>query len=144
MFKNGLDNVRLIDTLSFNESTIVSWFDTVDRDFSFAIYHLTDQPNILSQLMPYCMWGYMTYVAIPIADYKEAAEVYELFLKDLLAGNNWWENDNNFIIPEEAKEALKKKIQEELDEEIDLYGKQCNNELAAKIKPNLTLIKTEE
>lgn len=140
MFTNGLDNIRLIDEISLNERTIVSWFDKVEKTFTFGIFHIQDQPNTLSQLMPYSMWGFLTFVAQPIADHAEAAEVYQLYLNDMLAGNNWWEDDSHFIIPDEVKALLKQQI----DEEVDNVTKQWDTEVTAKIKPNLTLIKTEE
>jgi len=136
MFKHGLDNVRLIDTISINERTIVSWFDLYDKDFSFAIYHLTDQPNTLSKLMPYCMWGYMTYVAPPIADPGEASEVYSLYLKDLIANKNWWEDDSHFVISDETKALLKK----EIDKTVDLYRESMDTDEVEVIKPTLTLV----
>lgn len=105
-----LDDLRLIDSIGINERTIVSWFDKVDKSFNFGIFHLTDQPNYISKLSGLTEYGYLTYVGYPLEDHNEAAEVYMLYLNDLLGYNNWWENDENLVISDGAKQQLEDKF----------------------------------
>ena len=101
-----LDDLRLIESIGVNERTIVSWFDRSNKTFNFGIFHLTDQPNYISKLSSLTEYGYLTYVGYPLVDHKEASTVYLLYLEDLMKGNNLWEEDKNFHIPEETKSTL--------------------------------------
>lgn len=108
-------DIRIIDEIGVNERTIVSWYDRYNKSFSFGIFHISDRPNVLSKILEYTQWGYWIYIAPPIEDHVEASQVYDLFLKDLLAGNNWFEDDANFETPEEFQhllEDVKKSINE--------------------------------
>lgn len=128
-----LPDVRIIDEIGVNERTIVSWYDKTAKAFSFGIFHISDRPNIQAKLSVYTNWGYLVYIAPPIEDHVEAAEVYDLFLTDLLKANYWFEDDSNFIVPEEFQHLMED-VQKGLD----------NLEPRVKTKPRLTLIKPEE
>ncbi len=126
-------DIRIIDEIGINERTIVSWYDRLSKSFSFGIFHISDQPNVISKITPYSIWGYTVYVAPPIEDHIEASEVYNLFLKDLMDGNNWFEDDTKFEIPKDL-EYLMEDTKKSLDE-IDN---------GSKVRPKLVLIKNEE
>lgn len=123
-------DIRIIDEIGVNERTIVSWYDRLSKKFSFGIFHISDQPNIQSKLSAYTTWGYLVYVAPPIEDHIEAAEVYDLFLNDLMKGDHWFEDDSKFEIPEEMYEMAK-----DLGIELD------KPEVIVNTRPRLTLIK---
>lgn len=126
-------DIRIIDEIGVNERTIVSWFDKTDQTFGFGIFHISEQPNIQAKLSIYTNWGYLVYNAPKIKDHIEAAEVYDLFLTDIIAGNHWFEDDNNFIIPEDLQYLL-----EDTQKSLDEIGKPKDN------RPRLVLVKTEE
>jgi hypothetical protein len=125
-------DIRIIDEIGVNERTIVSWYDKVAKAFSFGIFHISEQPNIQSKLSAYTSWGYLVYVASPIEDHKEAAEVYDLFLMDLIKEDYWFEDDSNFIVPEEMYEIAK-----DLGIELD------KPEVKVNTRPKFVLIKNE-
>jgi hypothetical protein len=125
-------DIRIIDEIGVNERTIVSWYDRTAKAFQFGIFHISDQPNIQSKISAYTTWGYLIYIAPSIQDHVEAAEVYDLFLKDLLKGDYWFEDDSNFIITDEIKEMAK-----------DL-GIEIEDKPATITRPKLTLVKSEE
>lgn len=126
-------NLRMIDSIGVNERTIVSWFDTNDKSFNFGIFHLTEQPNYISKLSGITEYGYLTYVGSPLVDYIEAADVYSLFLEDLINFNNWWEDDTNIYISE--------KMRRDLDEKFGVDKAKISDIVA---KPSLRLIKGGE
>lgn len=124
-------DIRIIDEIGINERTIVSWYDKSTQDFGFGIFHISDQPNVISKISKYTMWGYLVYTAPPIADHAEAATVYDLFLTDLLKGDYWFEDDSNFEIPEELRHLM-----------VDTQKGLDNLEPRVNTKPKLTLVKT--
>jgi hypothetical protein len=126
-------DIRIIDELGINERTIVSWYDKATQDFGFGIFHISEQPNVVSKISLYTMWGYLVYTAPPIKDHAEAAEVYDLFLTDLIKGDYWFEDDSNFEIPEELQHLMEdvQKGLDKLEPRVDARTK-------------LTLVKTEE
>jgi hypothetical protein len=99
-------DIRIIDEIGVNERTIVSWFDRVDQTFGFGIFHISEQPNVQAKLSTYTNWGYLVYNAPKIKDPSEAATVYDLYLKDIIAGNNWFEDDSHFEIPEDLQHLI--------------------------------------
>lgn len=127
------DNLRMIDSIGVNERTIVSWFDTNDKSFNFGIFHLTEQPNYISKLSGVTEYGYLTYVGAPLIDHIEAADVYSLFLEDLISYNNWWEDDVNIYISEEMRRDLDEKFGVDKAKISDIVD-----------KPSLRLIKGGE
>lgn len=126
-------DIRIIDEIGVNERTIVSWYDKAAKAFSFGIFHISDQPNIQSKLSAYTNWGYLVYIAPAIEDHKEAAEVYDLFLTDLIKGDNWFEDDSKFEIPDEMYEMAE-----------DLGIKLDKPEVVENTRPRLTLVKSED
>lgn len=86
------DGWKLLEERSINDRTLVAWYNPNDSIISFAIMHLTEQPNALSQRSPYTTWGYVTHMETKMYTTKEAAEVVSLYLKDMEDGNYWWEN----------------------------------------------------
>jgi hypothetical protein len=125
-------DIRIIDEIGVNERTIVSWYDKAVKAFSFGIFHISKQPNIQSKLSAYTNWGYLVYIAPAIEDHVEAAEVYDLFLMDLIKEDYWFEDDSNFEIPQEMYEMAK-------DLGIDLD----KPEVKVNTKPKFVLIKNE-
>lgn len=125
-------DIRIIDEIGVNERTIVSWYDREAKAFQFGIFHISDQPNIQSKISAYTTWGYLVYIGHPIQDPSEAAQVYDLFLTDLIKGDNWFEDDSNFIITDEIKQIAK-----------DL-GIEIEEKPATTTRPKLKLIKTED
>lgn len=97
----------LIEQISFNERSLISWYDKTNKFFQFALFHLTEQPNTPSKLSPESpAWGYATFVSQPILDPNEITEITALYIVDLMEGNNWWESDDNLIITDDLKERL--------------------------------------
>lgn len=126
-------DIRIIDEIGINERTIVSWFDRADQTFGFGIFHISEQPNVQAKLSAYTNWGYLVYNAPKIKDPTEAAEVYDLYLKDIIAGNYWFENDKYFIIPEELQHLM-----EDTQKSLDSLDKKDHT------RPKLVLIKNDE
>ncbi len=126
-------DIRIIDEIGVNERTIVSWYDKADQTFGFGIFHISEQPNVQAKLSAYTNWGYLVYNAPKIEDPTEAAEVYDLFLKDIIAGNNWFEDDSKFIIPEDLQYLL-----EDTQKSLDEMDKPKDN------RPRLFIVKDGE
>ena len=82
---------KLLEQFTSNDRTIIAWYNPNDGIISLMLFHLTDQPNDLSQRSPYTTWGYMTHAASHMHTCKEAADVVSLYLKDLEQENYWWE-----------------------------------------------------
>ena len=139
MFVNGLDSIRLVEEMSFNDRTIVTWFDMYTKKFQFALFHISDQPNTPSKASPYSMWGFTTFVSQQIEDPKEMAEVTALFVTDLLAEDFWWEDDENLVLTDDIV-AKAEAMQKELDnEEVNE-----DTELDKPKRANLTLVVNNE
>jgi hypothetical protein len=126
-------DIRIIDEIGVNERTIVSWYDKAVQAFSFGIFHISEQPNIQSKLSAYTNWGYLVYIAPPIEDHVEAAEVYDLFLMDLIKEDYWFEDDSEFIIPDEMYEMA-----EDMGINLD------KEEVVVNTRTRLSLVKSEE
>lgn len=126
-------DIRIIDEIGVNERTIVSWYNKVSKAFSFGIFHISEQPNIQSKLSAYTNWGYLVYIAPPIEDHVEAAEIYDLFLTDLIKEDYWFEDDSKFIIPDEMYEMA-----EDMGISLDKV------EVVENTRPRLMLIKSED
>lgn len=126
-------DIRIIDEIGVNERTIVSWFDRADQTFGFGIFHISEQPNVQAKLSVYTNWGYLVYNAPKIKDPAEAAEIYDLYLKDILAGNYWFEDDKYFNIPEDLQYLM-----EDTQKSLDSLNEK------AQTRPKLVLVKNDE
>lgn len=82
---------KLLEQFTSNDRTVVAWYNPENTTISLMIFHLTDQPNWLSQKSPYTTWGYLTHAVSKMYTCQEAAKVVGLYLKDLEAENYWWE-----------------------------------------------------
>jgi len=86
------DGWKLLEERSINDRTLVAWYNPDDSIISFAIMHLTEQPNALSLRSSYTTWGYITHMESMMYTTSEAAEVVSLYLQDMENENYWWEN----------------------------------------------------
>ena len=85
------DGWKLLEEKTFNDRTLVCWYNPNDSVISLMLFHLTDQPNEISQRSPYTTWGYMTYAVSGMYTCEEAANVVSLYLQDMEKENFWWE-----------------------------------------------------
>lgn len=124
-------DIRIVEEISCNERTIVSWYDIAQKKFSFGIFNFTDQPNVMSKLSVESHWGWTVYLSEPMENPTEASEVFSLFLKDILEENYWFEDDSNYLIPDEFKHLVVEKPVDKPDE-------------VRHNRPKFTLIKNED
>lgn len=87
------DGWLLLEEKTINDRTLLCYYNAVAQEIQLVLFHLTDQPNKLSQRAPYSNWGYATHLEGRISTEKEAAEVVGLYLKDMENDNAWWEID---------------------------------------------------
>lgn len=86
------DGWKLLEERTFNDRTLIAWYNPDNSVISLMISHLTDQPNNMSKRSPYTTWGYITHMVTRMYTCKEASEVVSLYLKDIESENYWWEN----------------------------------------------------
>lgn len=86
------DGWKLLEERTFNDRTLIAWYNPNDSVISLIITHLCEQPNELSMRSPYTTWGYVTHFTTAMYTIKEAAEVVSLYLQDMEKENYWWEN----------------------------------------------------
>jgi len=86
------DGWKLLEERTFNDRSIICWYNGDDGIISLMLFHLTDQPNELSKKSPYTTWGYLTYAVSGMYTCEEAAKVVSLYLQDMENGLYWWEN----------------------------------------------------
>jgi hypothetical protein len=94
-FNNPIDEQdgwKLLEEFTFNDRTLVAWYNDDTSNISLILTHLTDQPNELSKRSPYTTWGYVTWMVSEMKTCQEAAEVVSLYLQDIEKENWWWEN----------------------------------------------------
>lgn len=84
---------KLLEQISINERTLIASYDCSKKTISLVLFHLTDQPNQVSRVVPESTWGYTTHFVDKMMTEKEAAEVVGLYLKDIETENFWWEKD---------------------------------------------------
>jgi hypothetical protein len=91
--KETEDGWKLLEEKSINDRTLVCWYNPNDSIISLVIFHLTEQPNALSQRSPHSNWGYVTHMVTRMYTIKEAGEVVSLYLQDMEKDNCWWEKN---------------------------------------------------
>ena len=91
--KDDCENWKLLEERTFNDRTLVAWYNPNGNIISFIITHLYEQPNELAKLSEYTNWGYITHFETGIYSYEEAAEVISLYLQDIENENAWWETE---------------------------------------------------
>lgn len=94
-FNNPIDEEdgwKLLEEFTFNDRTLVAWYNPNSGVFSLLTTHITDQPNELSKRSPHTTWGYVTHIVSGIYTCTEASEVVSLYMKDLESNNAWWED----------------------------------------------------
>lgn len=84
---------KLLEQRTFNDITIICWFNPNDNIISLSLFNLVEQPNALSRRSPFTTWGFATYMVSNMMTVKEAAEVVGLYMKDIENNNLWWEKD---------------------------------------------------
>jgi hypothetical protein len=82
---------KLLEEVSWNDRTIIVWYNSDQKMISLVMFNLTDQPNELSKKAPYSNWGFLTHYVSQMYSEKEAASVVSLYLKDMESENYWWE-----------------------------------------------------
>lgn len=82
---------KLLEQKTFNDITLLCWYNSDDKVIQMSLFNLTEQPNELSQRSPYTTWGYLTHFVQSMYNEKEAAEVVSLYLQDMENNNLWWE-----------------------------------------------------
>ncbi len=90
---NEQDGWKLLEEFTFNDRTLIAWYNDDDGVISLILTHLTDQPNELSKRSPYTTWGYVTGMVTGMHTCKEASDVVSLYMKDLQSEIYWWENE---------------------------------------------------
>jgi hypothetical protein len=85
------DGWKLLDNFCFNDRTLIAWYNPDTSSIGMFITHLSEQPNELSKLAPESTWGFITHHVSAIYTCKEAAELVELYIKDMKDENYWWE-----------------------------------------------------
>ena len=93
-FNNPIDEQdgwKLLEEYTFNDRTLIAWYNDDDGIISLILTHLTDQPNELSKRSPYTTWGYVTWMVSEMHTCEEAASVVSLYMQDMEKENWWWE-----------------------------------------------------
>ena len=81
----------LLERQTINDRTLLCWFNPKIDIISVSLFNLLKQPNSLSKKINESQWGFMTHYVSNITSDMEATEVVNLYMKDLNAGNYWWE-----------------------------------------------------
>lgn len=88
---NEQDGWKLLEEYTFNDRTLVAWYNSDDGVFSLVLTHYDEQPNELSKRSPYSTWGYITHMVSEMYTTEEAANVVGLYMQDMEKENFWWE-----------------------------------------------------
>jgi len=93
-FKSPIDEQdgwKLLERYTFNDRTLIAFYNGDDGGISLILTHYDEQPNELSKKSPYTTWGYVTYAVSHMHTCEEAAKVVGLYMKDMETDNFWWE-----------------------------------------------------
>lgn len=88
---NNDDGWRLLEQVTFNDRTLLCWYNADNSTIGLFLFNAFDRPNEMSKKSPESTYGYVTHSVSSIYTEKEAAEVVGLYLKDLENDNIWWE-----------------------------------------------------
>lgn len=77
-----------------NKRTLICYSAPNTGLFNISLFHLTKQPNLLSQTTPKSPWGYATYCIRDIITDTEATELVNLYLIDMFNNDFWWETED--------------------------------------------------
>lgn len=80
-----------LEEYSFNDRSIVVWYDVHKKLASLMLFHLTDQVNEQAQKSPYTTWGYCTGILLNQMTIPEAGVVISKYIRDMENENYWWE-----------------------------------------------------
>lgn len=86
------DGWLLLARRTFNDRTLLCWYNGLTGMYNVALFHLTDKPNRLSQNAKESNWGFMTHFMENLTQLK-ATELSNIYLADMEKDNFWWEND---------------------------------------------------
>ncbi|HBI00289.1 MAG TPA: hypothetical protein DDY18_01550 [Flavobacterium sp.] len=84
------DGWLLLARRTFNDRTLLCWYNGLTEEYNIALFHLLERPNLLSQRAKESRWGWMTHF-VQNLNQLEATEVANLYMKDLENDNIWWE-----------------------------------------------------
>ena len=85
------EKIKVIEDHSCNDRSLIAFHSEQMNCYCIILFHLTDRPNELSQTSPYTSWGYYNHGVRNIQTEKELKEIIELYLKDIITNNYWWE-----------------------------------------------------
>lgn len=86
--------VKIVEDHSCNDRSLVSFYSDEWKCYCIILFHVAEQVNELSKSSPYTTWGYYTHGVKGIHSRNELKEVTNMYLKDIIEGRTWWENDN--------------------------------------------------
>lgn len=85
------NSIVKLEDYTFNDRSIVVWYDNSTSKVSFMLFHLTDQVNENAKKSPYTTWGYCTGMITNNMSISEAGEVISRYIQDMENENYWWE-----------------------------------------------------
>ena len=94
-FNNPIDEQdgwKLLENYTFNDRTLIAWYNDDNGVISLILTHYDEQPNELSKRSPYTTWGYVTHMVSQMYTCEEAADVVSLYMKDMESESYWWES----------------------------------------------------
>lgn len=89
------DGWLLLEEITINDRALICWYSPESDEIDISIFHLLERPNELSRRSKESRWGFMTYFVQGIRSDLQATEIINLYLRDIKAGNYWWENSPN-------------------------------------------------
>lgn len=76
---------------TFNDRTILCYYNPNKKSFQICIFNLLERPNALAQNSKESRWGWITYFVDSMKTEAETEEVVNLYMNDLRSENCWWE-----------------------------------------------------
>lgn len=87
------DGWKLLEQNTFDNRSIVVWYNPDNHTISLMLGIFNDQPNELSLNSPNTPWGYITHMVSNMHSTEEASKVVRAYVQDMKDGYYWWEKD---------------------------------------------------
>ena len=131
------------------ERSVISFLDRSNGTFIIGLFHDSEPVNVMSKIMGFTYYGFVTYLTHIIPTKEELSPLMELYKKDITDSNFWWESDEGIPYPDKIVKMAEYLNNELSDDEIedeffqDLI-KEFSEDTKQEVKPKLTLISNED
>jgi hypothetical protein len=84
---------KIIEDLSFNDRSIVAFYNGEEKQYMLLLFHVCEQPNKVARESIYSSWGYVTAGVNNIYSLDELNKLVKMYCDDILANRCFWEKD---------------------------------------------------